>query len=259
MSNTKKQKRSPLERKPLRNPGQSLQQYIQHVHNLQEMPLAAMIAMAVAIAIDEWWRHFAARPPQPIGATLIAAVVVACCVYQLSVLRKRLTSLQLGLDGEKTIGQLLEANRRNDWHVFHDIPCNRGNIDHVLIAPQGVFAIETKTRSKPAEGEPIVTYNGESVKFKDSKPDRKPIIQARAVRDWLREFLHNYTATDYPVRGVVIPLGWYVQSSKDGRPIDNIWVLNEKAFLKWFDNEPVVLSPLQIARASEDLTAFVTR
>ena len=258
MSNTKKQKRSPLKRNPLRNPGQSLQQEIQHIHNRQEMPLAAMIAMAITIAIDEWWRHFAARPPQPIWATLIAVVVVAYCVYLLRVLSKRLTSLQLGLNGEKTIGQFLEANRRNDWHVFHDIPCNRGNIDHVVIAPQGVFAIETKTRSKPAQGEPIVTYDGESVKFKDSKPDRKPIIQARAVRDWLREKLHESTSKDYPVRGVVIPLGWYVDGPKDGRPM-NIWVLNEKAFLKWVENEPVVLTSQEIAWASERLTSFVTR
>jgi hypothetical protein len=256
MSDTNKEKRSPLKRKPLRNPGQSLQQEIQHIHNLQEMPLAAVIAMAIAIAIDEWWRHFAARPPQPIGATLIAAVVVACCVYLLRVLRKRLTSLQLGLDGEKTIGQLLEANRRNDWYVFHDIPCNGFNIDHVVIAPQGVFAIETKTRSKPAQDEPTVTYNGESVEFKDSKPDRKPIRQARAVSNWLREFLHRSTGMDYPVRGVVIPLGWYVRSPKDGRPID-IWVLNEKAFLKWVENEPVVLTNQEIAWASERLTSFV--
>ena len=258
MGDTKKQKRSPLKRKPLRNPGESLQQEIQHIHNLQELPLAALVAMAIGIAIDEWSRYFAPRPPHPIWATLIAAVVVACCVYRLHVLSKRLTSLQLGLDGEKTIGQLLEANRRNDWYVFHDIPCNGFNIDHVVIAPQGVFAIETKTRSKPGQDEPTVTYNGESVEFKDSKPDRKPIIQARAVRNWLREFLHRSTAMDYPVRGVVIPLGWYVQSPKDGRPID-IWVLNEKAFLKWVENEPVVLTSQEIAWASERLTSFVTR
>jgi len=257
MSDTKKPKRSPLKRKPLRNPGESLQQNIQHVHDRQEVPLVIIAAFSVGIAIDEWCRSLFGTPPHPLWATLIAAVVVPYCAYRLVVLRKRLTSLYQGLDGEKAMGQFLEANRREHWHVFHDIPCNGSNIDHVVIAPQGVFAIETKTFSKPLRGETVVGYDGERILVNGFEPDRNPITQARAVRNWLREFLHDSTGMDYPVKGVVLLPGWYVESRKNGRPID-IWVLNEKAFPKFVEHEPVVLREQDIAWASDRLTTHVT-
>jgi len=258
MRDTKMHKRSPLKQKPLRNPGESVQEDIQRVLEGQMLPLALLATLAIIVALDHWWRHFAPRPPQPIWATLIATVVVAYCGYRYVGLRKRLTSLQLGLAGEKTIGQFLEANRSKHSLVFHDIPCNGFNIDHVVIAPQGVFAIETKTFSKPLRGETVVEYDGERILVDGFEPDRNPITQARAVRNWLREFLHDSTRMDYPVKGVVLLPGWYVESPKDGRPID-IWVLNEKAFFKFVEHESVVLSDQDIAWASERLTAFVAR
>lgn len=258
MRDTKMHKRSPLKQKPLRNPGESLQEEIQRVHDRQELPLAIMAAFAIGIAMDEWCRKFFATPPHPLWATLIAAVVVPYCAYRLVVLRKRLTSLYLGLDGEKTVGQFLEANRSEHSLVFHDIPCNGFNIDHVVIAPQGVFAIETKTFSKPLRGEAVVEYDGERILVNGFEPDRNPITQARAVRNWLREFLHDSTGMDYPVKGVVLLWSWYVKSPKDGRPID-IWVLNEKAFLKFVENESVVLTNQEIAWAGDRLTSFVAR
>ncbi len=32
-----------------------------------------------------------------------------------------------------------------DWHVLHDIYLGRGNIDHVVVGPGGVYAVETKS------------------------------------------------------------------------------------------------------------------
>ena len=34
----------------------------------------------------------------------------------------------------------------------HDFPANQFNVDHVVIGPTGVFAVETKARSKPVNG-----------------------------------------------------------------------------------------------------------
>ena len=77
MRDTKMHKRSPLKQKPLRNPGESVQEDIQRVLEGQMLPLALLATLAIIVALDHWWRHFAPRPPQPIWATLIATVVVA--------------------------------------------------------------------------------------------------------------------------------------------------------------------------------------
>ena len=36
-----------------------------------------------------------------------------------------------------------------DWHVIHDASLGRGNVDHILIGPAGVFTVETKSHPGP--------------------------------------------------------------------------------------------------------------
>jgi hypothetical protein len=48
-----------------------------------------------------------------------------------------------GLEGERRVGEIL-ASLEPDVLSVHDLDLGRGNVDHVAIAPSGVFAIETK-------------------------------------------------------------------------------------------------------------------
>jgi hypothetical protein len=49
-----------------------------------------------------------------------------------------------GAEGERKVGAILETLGPG-WHVLHDVSLGRGNIDHVLVGPGGVFSIETKS------------------------------------------------------------------------------------------------------------------
>jgi hypothetical protein len=49
-----------------------------------------------------------------------------------------------GARGEEKIGRLLEG-LGDGWFSLHDINTGRGNIDHVVIGPAGLFTIETKS------------------------------------------------------------------------------------------------------------------
>ena len=51
-----------------------------------------------------------------------------------------------GARGERKVGAVLDG-LGPDWHAVHDIYLGRGNIDHVLIGPAGVFTVETKSHS----------------------------------------------------------------------------------------------------------------
>jgi len=50
-----------------------------------------------------------------------------------------------GAAGEELVGQVVDGLRPSGWCALHDVNLGRGNIDHVLIGPAGIFTIETKS------------------------------------------------------------------------------------------------------------------
>lgn len=54
-----------------------------------------------------------------------------------------------GAQGEEHVGGLLDAMCEDRWLVIHDVALGRGNVDHILIGPPGVFTIETKSHPGP--------------------------------------------------------------------------------------------------------------
>ena len=49
-----------------------------------------------------------------------------------------------GAEGEKSTARSLRRLARAGWILVHDIDTGRGNIDHVLAGPQGVFLLDSK-------------------------------------------------------------------------------------------------------------------
>lgn len=255
---TKLGKRSPLKENPLRNPGQSLEEEIEQVRDDQLLPRVMVASFAVAFAAYEWARSLLDIPPQPVAMTFLA---LATGVYALHRFPKGLQHLRLlrqGLDGERFVGQYLEAYRREGWHVLHDIPGKGFNVDHVIIAPQGIFVVETKTYSKPTRGKATAQFDGKRLLVNGFAPERDPVGQARAVRDWVRDLLVDTTGKRYPVRGVVLLPEWYVEGPKEKKSSD-IWVLNHKALIPFIQHEDAPLSNEDVALVHSRLRNHVTR
>ena len=108
-----------------------------------------------------------------------------------------------GAAGERAVGARLdEALAAGPSVVLHDrrMPRGRGNIDHVVVAPSGIFVVDAKDIrgkvrvSTPLFGNPTLLVNGR---------DRTKLIegldrQVATVRDTLRTHQR-----DVPVRGVL--------------------------------------------------------
>jgi Nuclease-related domain len=255
---TKTKKRSPLKTKPLRSPGQSLDEEAQRLVDESGMPVLIAALAAVLLACYEWWRWFTSSPPQPWAVTIVAVGAAIYAAFHTVGVRRRLKNLRLGLEGERVVGQSLESLRALGFRVFHDIPGGGFNIDHVIVGPQGVFAIETKTFSKPVKGVSKVKYDGEKMLVNGREPDRNPVAQARANRDWVVEILQKATNRRFPTRGVVVLPGWWVDPPGGGSRPDT-WVLNPKALPGFIRHEPVVLKDEDIALVSTALEYYVTR
>lgn len=47
----------------------------------------------------------------------------------------------------RAVVEFLYGLREQGYKVLHDIPADEFNLDHVVVAPYGVYLIETKTKS----------------------------------------------------------------------------------------------------------------
>ena len=153
-------------------------------------------------------------------ATVAFAVCLALLLFftqRVFKLAHELRSHRLGYRGECAVGEELNQLMLEGCHVFHDVPMEPyGNIDHVIVAPSGVFAVETKTRRKrkaPAgRKEHEVIYDGKTLDFPHCK-DAQGLEQAQHQADRLRTFLSKAVGEPVPVEPLLTFPGWFVTTS----------------------------------------------
>lgn len=256
MFQKKKPWRSPLKAAPHRNPGQSLDEQIWDLI-LDGVTFWMMnIAFWVVLLILEWLRWLNQSPPRPILMTILVIPLISYAIFKILRLRGKIKTLKLARDGEKAIGQFLEDFRNKGCKIFHDIIGEGFNIDHLLISPQGIFTIETKTFSKPPRGKSVIYFDGKSLEINAKKLDRDPIIQAKAQARWIRELLQEITGKTWPVISVIVFPGWYIEANP-GANKGQLWVLNPKAFPGFLKNSPTCLSSDDVRLLSSQISKYL--
>jgi hypothetical protein len=251
---SKQATRSPIKLKLLRHPGQSLDEEIERVIDEKVMNHAIVIILAGVFIFMEWLRWLFQSPPQPVLVTVVCAAAILYSAYRIRQARPLIRALKLGREGERAVAEYLERLKRSGYRIFHDVVADGFNIDHVIISTRGVFAVETKTYSKPAQGESVVQVEGDRVFVNGREPDRNPIKQAEALARWLREMLQESTSQDYFVRSIVLYPGWFVK----GRPANKrVWVLNPKMLEAWFKHEPETLAESDVSLAAKHLSSHI--
>jgi Nuclease-related domain len=93
----------------------------------------AVLLIGMILALPSWWLILAEL-----------AAIAAFLIVSPQVDRDYGRWLR-GAEGEEAVGQILEGLGGDGWHVIHDVTFGRGNIDHVVVGPGGVFAVETKS------------------------------------------------------------------------------------------------------------------
>lgn len=222
-------KKSPLKDKPLRVPGQSLDARIDDFlldHRLGPAVLA-LVCFSAAIFELIFWLTNASRFKSTI---IMFAYALAASLYAVWKWRRastQLAALKLGRDGERVVAEVLAEQVRKGNAVFHDVVGPNFNLDHVIVSPQGVFVIETKTLSKPTRPDAYVTFDGKDLRVDGHSLDRDPIEQTLSEIRWLKDLLRGSTGTDIPVKGLVVFPGWFVKSDHSNFE-RKIWVMNPK-------------------------------
>ncbi|MBL4774595.1 MAG: NERD domain-containing protein [Mariprofundus sp.] len=210
--------RRPFTQDFMRLPGQSLRDRIESVKEEFDTNLLIMILLPVmmfAIHLSQSYFGEASESIVRIGFSVI--VVLGIVVYFLRNLiknRKGLAALRLGLDGEIATAQLLDSLKRHGFFVYHDFQAKGFNIDHVLVGPNGIFAVETKARSKPDRGnnaiDSKVVFDSQRLIFPDYQ-ESASIDQAKRQAKWLSQWIGSAVGENIPVTPLLVIPGWWVE------------------------------------------------
>ena len=138
-------------------------------------------------------------------------------------------------------------------HVYHDFPADKFNIDHIVVGRSGIFAVETKARSKSTTNnrreDATVEYNGKMLMFPNGD-DFKIIEQAERQSSWLSQWISSATGDQVAARAIVALPGWFVKRTS----ADGISVVNPKQFPSLFKHiKPRTLTDEMITRIVHQL------
>lgn len=126
---------------------------------------------------------------------------------------------------------------RSGAFVFHDIPYECGNIDHIVVGKNKIFAVETKAVRKPSNTESNskefkVKFDGSSLIF-PHYITKKPIAQALKHANFLKDVIENKCGINFPVVAVVALPGWYIQNEFKSKDLLIINPKRGKALKNW--------------------------
>lgn len=221
-------RRSPLHGKKLENlPGQQL---MKRVNDHGDDILASVMIMyfALPLMLGAWaiarvnWQNFRFGGSEALFTT--AAFALFCFgLWRFVKYGKARSQAEDGLIAEQMTGQLLNRLIGPNCIVAHDLPCDGFNIDHIVIAPKAVYAIETKSfrkrRDFAGDTHYKVSYDGRGLQFPDWR-ETDAIEQARRQAQWLSRYLRDSLARDIPVIPALALPGWWIDTTDTGRQSD---------------------------------------
>lgn len=168
--------------------------------------------------------------------TLITLVMAIRCYKRVKKLRSTLDKYRKGLEGERLVGETLNQLSNESTFVFHDIPGERFNVDHIIVSTRGIFVIETKHFNRENCHE--FFYDGSMVyrQLKDGKryPCPKLLPQIDGEARFIQQEIEKRAEIKLPVIKVGILIGSYVHSTENFK---DYWLLNESAFVTAFNQQ----------------------
>jgi len=219
----------------LRGPGESLRRRIDELDDkIDNAVLTGLLLPLLVLGAGFFlagWIKGGAGAALAAGGTTIFAVLGVRAARQVVGWIDRRRDTRLGLFGERIVAEHLETLKATGHRVFHDLSAGDApatpagasapkpfNIDHVVVGPAGVFAIETKTRRKGRARvgfmEHEIIYDGRALAYPWGE-DRHGLEQARRQADWLGEFLRRELSRSVPVHALLVFPGWSI-IRKDG-------------------------------------------
>ena len=240
--------KSPVPNRSLPQPGESSMATLEDRWDRRVINPAFIAILLAMVATSQWIDHF--YKPIPWFWTIVFLVSAVFTGWRYRTTLPEIKQRAQGIRGERIVGQLLEELRSLGCKVYHDIEETGYNIDHVIIAPSGVFAVETKTRRKSNQKNAHrVKYDGQKLIFPEWE-DNHGLEQAQRNAKTLSVWLSKAVGESLWVEPILTLPGWLVDRLAKGK----VNVLNPKEIIGFISRDTQsTLSPQLIQRISHQL------
>lgn len=247
--------RRPVKERMLRPAGNSLAEKVSELGEnalmwcLMAVLLPVVVATILVLGV-EWTTRIPSA--KALGAALIAIALFVPLAWRFIVIGKRYVNHQLGLSGERAVAEQLQELVRMGCYIFHDLqPAKTWNIDHIVVTPESVLVVETKTRRMRKRGNDTaaheVVFDGRQLHFPQWS-DTHGLQQAERNAGWVRVFLGKALGEPVKVEPVLALPGWMVRRKGRGP----VYVVNPKevrALVRARGSQTI--SPTQTKRMSQ--------
>jgi len=209
--------------------------------------LAPMLMLLVigSMCIVEWFHYWFHSPPSPWVYTIWFLGTAAIIAYHWVGQWRIAMAKKLGRDGERAVAEFINVWVSTDSRVLHNVMINGGVADHVMICRKGIFIVETKTRSFPRFGKPVVHINDSRLLVSGLPPDRDPIAQVRQYMAGLTRILSDLDAATKSVTALILFPGWEIVDDRTAN--SSIYILNPRDLDDGLRRRPDVLSVEQVS------------
>ena len=207
--------------KLLRGPGETLRRRVARIDEDLLFYFSLAFCLPVLVSIPFLWvtTHLTgAAQLAGLALSLLALIGgLAFAARKLVRLLDEWRNRYLGYFGERIVAEALEPLKAQGCRLFHDLPAGEGknafNIDHVIVGPSGVFAVETKTRRKGRArsgfADHQIIYDGNVLSYPWAE-DRFGLDQAVQRARWLETHLAKLLGERTPVEPLLTFPGWTV-------------------------------------------------
>ena len=215
--------------------GESLQEKIRD-NEFKVMEQVMLPAIYVVLAVLAWLIYitsFQMNFPAAVFMSVIAVVLIIRGYFKVKKTRWVLKRYRKGLEGERLVGETLNRLSNESTFVFHDIPGNRFNVDHIIVSTRGIFVIETKHFNREIcskffyDGLMIYRVMKDGRKF----PCPKLLPQIDGEARFIEQEIEHRTDMKLPIIKVAILIGSYIDGTENFK---DYWLLNESSFVTAF-------------------------
>jgi nuclease-like protein len=246
----------PVTDRLLRSPGESLRKRIEILDEkfMETLLWTLLYGPLCFVLFAHIWQDRMARVFYvELGIFVVFALsgFIFLAVRTVRALRER-SDYMLGFSGERAVGEELSKLMLDGCQVFHDFPGGSNwNIDHIVVAPSGIYVIETKTRKKKKAPRGSRVYeiicDGERL----DPPHNASLEQAKRNAKSLSGFLSDTTGEKIWVTPILTFPGWFVVQR--GKPNPYWAVLNHKQIRGYVIGRPAKLTPQRIQQVTHQL------
>lgn len=153
-----------------------------------------------------------------LGIFIIAAGYSSFRLFRIAIARRRLAFIR---DANMATGHALQKLTTNQNRTFHDVRCQAGVVDNVIVGLHGIYAVSVICRKPGRKNQ--VRLNGDVLSFAPGKESVSVSRSGKKSAQLAREF-RKVVNHDVRVRSVIAVPGWEVESQVS----DEYLVVNER-------------------------------